>query len=256
MSGFTNIPNQIWDWIIDNKQLSNQTRILAMVIRFTVCFKRQFHNLSLSFIANRLEMQRQNVNRDIQAMIDSGLIREMKQGQNRLLAINCDMESVIKNDYSVEESVIKNDDSTVIKNDYTTVIKSDYQEIKQSKLKKNKDVHDDLFNEFWMAYPRKEGKADARKAFDTAINKDAIETILSGVRGYAQLIQNEKRELKYVKLPAGWLRSELWRDYIVKPQQESQVIRLIKAQQTENDGDNIARLQRAYEQRREQAGFS
>lgn len=254
MSGYTNIPNQLWDWMIDNPSLSNQTRILAMVVRFTVCFNRQFHNLSLSFIANRLEMKRQNVQRDVQSMIDSGLIREKREGQNRLLAINCDLATVIKNDDSLERSVIKSDDSAVIKSDDRSVIKSDNQEIKQSKLKNKNIVHDESFNEFWIAYPRKEGKADARKAFDTAISKDTVETILSGVRGYSLLIQNEKREMKYIKLPAGWLRSELWRDYINKQlQQESHVIRLIQSQQI-IDGEADERLRRAFNERRKQTG--
>lgn len=253
MSGYTNIPNKLWDWMIDNPSLSNQTRILAMVVRFTVCFQRQFHNLSLSFIANRLEMKRQNVQRDVQSMIDSGLIREKREGQNRLLAINCDLASVIKNDDSLLEGVIKNDDSTVIKNDDRSVITFDNQEIKQSKLKNKTIVQDDSFEQFWNRYPRKEGKADARKAFDAAIKKETFETILNGASGYASFVQREKRELKYVKLPGGWLRNEAWKDY-QEVQKDSTILRLIANQQTVS-GESDERLLSIYEHRRnKQAG--
>lgn len=262
MSGFTNVPNQLWDWMIDNKQLSKQTRILAMVIRYTICFKREYHELSLQFISNRIGMIKNNVSRELNSMIENGLIREKVEKGNRYLAIGnqIDLENVviksdnygvIKNDNSNDEGVIKSDNWGVIKNDNSEVIKSDNQEIKQSKLKNNTNVQ---FEEFFMKYPRKQAKKDAERAFEQAIEKEPFETIMQGLDGYLIKIKEEKTEMRFIKLPAGWLEDERWIDTLhIKPN-ESHIHRIIQANQHIN-GDQDERLRRAFNERRKQAGF-
>ncbi|CAB4128186.1 HTH_ARSR domain containing protein [uncultured Caudovirales phage] len=227
MSGFTNIPNAIWDWQIDNKELPKATRILAIVARYTICFHREFHELSLSFIAERLGMIRNNVSRELNQMIQCGLIREKTIGNKRLLAIGY---------------VITSDNTSVIKNDNTSVINSDNQEIKQIKLNNLNNP----FDEFWTKYPRKNAKVDAEKAFSTAIKKAPIAMILDGVKGYSEFVEKERKEKQFIKLPAGWLRSELWNDYQPVEPKESHLIRIVKNQSEEIDHDY---LQRLYKQR-------
>lgn len=219
MSGFTTVSNVLWDWQIDNKELSNSQRIFAMVVRYTVCFHREWHEMSLNFISERTGMLRNNVSRELKSMIKLGIIREQSEGNKRLLAIGC----VIESDNA---SVINSDNGGVIKNDNRSVIKSDNQEIKQSKYNNLNNDHSDLFDQFWLMYPRKVSKPQAVKAFKAALQKTKVELIIEGLDGYINHLQNERTETKYIKHPATWLNAEGWNDYkLVK--QESKLLQLL-----------------------------
>ena len=65
------------------------------------------------------------------------------------------------------------------------------------------------FDDFWAAYPRKEGKLDAEKAYAQARKRATADAILAGVMLYAQTCPQERR---FQKLPAGWLRAGRWLD--------------------------------------------
>lgn len=74
------------------------------------------------------------------------------------------------------------------------------------------------FNEFWAAYPRREGKQHARAAYAKALAGDrrkgrepvAPEVILAGARRYADYRQGQ--DPQYTKLPTSWLNGGCWDD--------------------------------------------
>jgi hypothetical protein len=66
------------------------------------------------------------------------------------------------------------------------------------------------FDQWWILYPRKQGKADALKAYKTIANTVDAATLLAGVRAFALLSAGEDKN--YLKLPAGWLRGRRWED--------------------------------------------
>ena len=69
------------------------------------------------------------------------------------------------------------------------------------------------FDRFWQAYPRRQSKKDARKAWDT-INPSAalVETILTALTWQVKQPQWTKDDGAYVPYPASWLRAERWDD--------------------------------------------
>lgn len=69
---------------------------------------------------------------------------------------------------------------------------------------------DSEFAEFWAMYPRKQGKADALKAFKVIRKKHDAKKILAGAQAYALL--NIGEDKSFLKLPGGWLRGERWED--------------------------------------------
>jgi hypothetical protein len=76
---------------------------------------------------------------------------------------------------------------------------------------RNESSLNDEFEQFWNAYPRKVGKAAARKAFAKArVRNDAptIADLLSAVARYAATIT----DLKYCAHPTTWLTQERWHD--------------------------------------------
>lgn len=69
---------------------------------------------------------------------------------------------------------------------------------------------DPAWEAFWMSYPRKTGKGQARRAFPAALDKvDGDVTVLvSAALAYARTIS----ELKFAAHPGTWLTGERWLD--------------------------------------------
>lgn len=64
-----------------------------------------------------------------------------------------------------------------------------------------------LFDEFWNAYPRKLDKAKAFRAFRSALKRTKFEDIMAGVIGYRN---DSARNPDFTKYPATWLNSDSW----------------------------------------------
>ena len=71
----------------------------------------------------------------------------------------------------------------------------------------------DDFAQYWQAYPYKQAKADARKAWaQTEKIRPNIEALLGAVESAKQSIQWRKDGGEFIPLPASWLRGERWDD--------------------------------------------
>lgn len=69
------------------------------------------------------------------------------------------------------------------------------------------------FDEFWAVYPRKVGKAEARKAFEKAVKKGADPgAIIHGATGYARDPRRRASDIQYTAHPSTWLNQGRWED--------------------------------------------
>jgi len=66
------------------------------------------------------------------------------------------------------------------------------------------------FNQFWSVYPRKKGKGQARKAFEKALEKTDLQTILDGVHAY--VANDVMDDPQFIAHPSTWLNGERWED--------------------------------------------
>jgi hypothetical protein len=66
------------------------------------------------------------------------------------------------------------------------------------------------FNQFWELYPRKVGKGKARQAFEKALEKTDIDTILAGVEAY--VYHEGYNDMEFIAHPTSWLNGERWDD--------------------------------------------
>ncbi len=66
------------------------------------------------------------------------------------------------------------------------------------------------FEEFWRAYPKRVGRADAMRAFATATQKATPDEIIRGAIRYATDRRGE--DPRYTKNPATWLNKGCWND--------------------------------------------
>lgn len=80
---------------------------------------------------------------------------------------------------------------------------------------------EELFNEFWTAYPRKLDKAKAFRAFRSALKRATFEDILAGVLLYRN---DPKRDPDFTKYPATWLNSDSWEN-THEPSKDSEAAR-------------------------------
>lgn len=72
------------------------------------------------------------------------------------------------------------------------------------------------FERFWLAYPRKAGKADARKAF--AKVKVPVETLLSAIEQQTRSEQWTTENGRFIPNPATWLNQGRWEDDLPAPE--------------------------------------
>ena len=80
----------------------------------------------------------------------------------------------------------------------------------QSESESISESKDSDFDAFWAAYPRKVGKADARKAFKKA--KAPLDTLLAAIDRQKQSDQWQKSGGQYIPNPSTWLNQGRWED--------------------------------------------
>lgn len=72
------------------------------------------------------------------------------------------------------------------------------------------DFDSEFEQQFWPNYPRRVGKGQALKAFRSARKQAELETILAGVRRYAEQRRGENPE--YTRHASTWLNGQSWLD--------------------------------------------
>jgi hypothetical protein len=85
------------------------------------------------------------------------------------------------------------------------------------KNKKEKKLYDDWFDQFWAAYPRKVGKATARKVF-LKLGEDGCHAV-AGARRFAN--DPNLPPVQFIPHPTTWLNREGWLDEPLPPRERS-----------------------------------
>jgi len=77
------------------------------------------------------------------------------------------------------------------------------------------ELQEKQFNQFWDAYPKKQKKEDARKAWLKIKPDDPLlQNMLQAVKTQEQSEQWQKEEGQYIPMPATWLNGKRWEDEI------------------------------------------
>jgi len=83
----------------------------------------------------------------------------------------------------------------------------------KSKSKRENNNYTAEFEEVWQAYPRKERKNDALKAYVAARKAgEGKDTILAGIARYKAKIAAEKTEPRYIAQGGTWFNQRRWQD--------------------------------------------
>lgn len=77
----------------------------------------------------------------------------------------------------------------------------------------NTDIGAALFSEFWKAYPKREAKATAQKAFERyKPDRALLARMVSAIAAQKQSKQWTKEGGQFIPLPATWLNQRRWED--------------------------------------------
>jgi hypothetical protein len=80
---------------------------------------------------------------------------------------------------------------------------------------------DSDFEEFWSAYPRKVGKADARKSW-ARLTKEQKFAATAAVPMHIKYWEAAGRTKEYMPHPSTWINGERWEDELEMPVPEKQ----------------------------------
>lgn len=81
--------------------------------------------------------------------------------------------------------------------------------------------NNDDFEQFWLAFPRKEGKKDARKAW-TAMTPSQKFEALQSIPVHVRFWNLSGRDRQFIPMCGTWLRGERWADELEMPQAPEQ----------------------------------
>ena len=111
-------------------------------------------------------------------------------------------------------------------------------------------VRENLFERFWFAYPRHEGKQNAQKAFEKLnVDDELLTKILTAIDRQKQSTQWKENGGQYIPHPATWLNGRRWEDE-TQTYTDTRPIRAVNAQQysqrdyNDEDAEAYARMLR------------
>jgi hypothetical protein len=85
---------------------------------------------------------------------------------------------------------------------------------KNDKNDKEKDIYSPEFESFWNEYPRKLGKKEAYKTWNTVIKKGELpQAIIQCAINYKNQCEDCKTETRFIKHPKTFLNEERYKDY-------------------------------------------
>ena len=191
----------------DLKLKGNELLIYAAIYGFSQTENQAFTG-SLQYLADWTNSTKQGVIKNLKSLVAKGYITKDEQYINGVKF--CEYRTT-------EFNGVLNKVEHPIKQSLTPPIKQSLPnnivfDIQADKKENNKNIERE-FNTLWEAYPRKQGKANAFKAYEKA-RKNGVEfqTVLDGVYLYAAYLKRNKVEDRFIKQGSTWFNQQCWND--------------------------------------------
>lgn len=113
------------------------------------------------------------------------------------------------------------------------------QKEKEKEKRKIKDQEiNTMFARFWAAYPRKESKPAAKRAFDKLKpDEDLMETMLTAIEKQKESSQWQENGGQFIPYPATWLNGNRWEDELKQYKQTGKTVYAQQYTQTSYEGE-------------------
>jgi hypothetical protein len=196
---FTQIPNA---WLRDARLSFKARGLLSLVMSHT-----QGWSLTIGQLATQNQEGKDAIRSAIAELEQFGYLSREQINQNgrfgEVIWTTHDPSATPVADYPLSENPLS--ENPLYKNNNS----------KEEQVKNIYPHLEELFNEFWNAYPRKLDKAKAFRAFKSALNRAKFEDILAGVIAYRN---DPKRNPDFTKYPASWLNADSWENAASTPE--------------------------------------
>lgn len=188
---FTQIPNE---WLRDTHLSFKARGVLAMIMSH-----REGWSLSINSIASQNQEGKDAIRSAIQELETAGYLHRTQINEGgkfgEAVWVTQDPSDLPMADFPTTENPTPKNNNT-----------------KEEQYKKNIE---ELFGEFWNAYPKKIDKAKAYKAFRSALKRASFEDILAGVIAYRN---DPTRNPDFTKYPTTWLNADAWENAATLPE--------------------------------------
>lgn len=193
------------EWIEDER-ITNELALLLKISSLTAkdghCFA------SNSYFSNLFKKTEVSISRKIKKLESLRYIEiDYEKRGCEIVKRKIRLSKMLIDDYQKRQStIIKNvkDNNTSINN----------TSINNNPLTPFQGETCESFNSFWAEYPKKVAKPSAVKAFQKAIKKTDLPTILSAIRRHKKTDQWKRDKGQFIPHPTTWLNQERWEDEI------------------------------------------
>lgn len=194
---FTQIPNF---WLRDSRLSFKARGLIALIMSH-----REDWSLSINRLASENNEGKHAIRAAVAELEKLGYLTRSQENDKRF------GESVWMTsdpfDYPLSENPLS--ENPLSDNQHTKNTTSIEKHLEEEHIKKT-NIHE-LFDEFWKEYPRKVDRAQALRAFKSALKRAKFEDLLAGAIAYRH---DESRKPEYTKYPATWLNADAWENQV------------------------------------------
>lgn len=188
-NGYTRIANEILEVLSKQPLNGTQWRILLVVFRFTYGFQRVEAELSESFISTATGIDRRNIRREINDLINKKLvivIREASFSKPRIIKFNKNYGEWVRANLPPQgEKVPEGETATTPGGELAPTPEGELTpQERKHKENINKNALDSFFEDIWKLYLRRKGKGQVSKTQKEKLFKIGYDEILRAIERY------------------------------------------------------------------------
>jgi predicted transcriptional regulator len=209
MGPFSIVP----EWVLDRGLSSTALKLYIVLARFAdwdtgIAFPAR------DTLAERMDCSEKTVDRAVKELVEAQCIEKEFRGRYQSARYRVLQVDPRGTKMSIVETKVSDEGTKMSsrsdKNVHITIT-TEQEPLKQEPLN---DIST-KFDQFWKLYPRKVGKGKARQAFEKALEKTNIDTILAGVEAY--VYHEGYNDMEFIAHPTSWLNGERWDDEYKTP---------------------------------------
>jgi len=190
------------EWVIELDISHTAFRLYAVLARYADNVTHQAFP-SLDTLAERLSSSEKTVRRAIEDLVEHGAITKHNRGRYNSNLYTVMVSPPEGTKMSFEGSKVSAEGTKMSQRVDKNVQVTRTTELEPENLSTS-------FNEFWDVYPRKMGKGEARGAFQKAVTRFGLDTVMEGVRRLAA--DPNLPAPQFVPRASTWLNQERWGD--------------------------------------------